>query len=581
MLNRKNLCMVLSVALAAATLRLSLASAAEPATNCSGLAGNDDYQNSLRARLRDREVVCRSSGPVYRELFARADQKIHACRRIAHFIGSPWDPATYDNFGNRFDSACGAYIGYVDTQRALCRRYSDELEKQGRLSAPTAANDVAALKRVHAAYGRAQCTYFLLEKAAKASEGIAGAPPDRSSQAPPAAFTDEKIAKLKNSLVDSVRALQEPTKKKAAQLIANPSYSRRAILELHTLSAQCQSATEELTLLERTFQKSIYQELIRMHKDATRAKSFFAQKKNAFASMQTEIQGRIGEMDTAGSTIDKKNPTRVRHAPDDPNAALEEFCMPDTELSSVERSLSESVLALEGEDGRYGTSFLARTTDASGNPVYREVTAAHATMENLHDPENEKMIGIKTAPAGHSASEGDTKVFENNSDDLDRKRDISMRSAGFGPALPVKSDAELPREGQEFLLAGHPGYTYGGSYVNMTCKFLGYGTGERDGDYVLDCPAGNSSLGGLSGGPMVHPGTGEVWGVATNQGHFLDPKGNYLYSDNRVFVSPIQQGANGRILTGPQSHAGSASCYLIRGSIPHPCYVTPMGILFE
>ncbi len=131
-----------------------------------------------------------------------------------------------------------------------------------------------------------------------------------------------------------------------------------------------------------------------------------------------------------------------------------------------------------------------------------------------------------------------------------------------------------------YTLAGHPVEGYDSNYVNMSCTFMGYGAGAQSGYYVMDCPTANASAGGMSGGPMVDPKTGYVWGVATNQGGTYDNQDRLLYRDNRIFVSPIQQGADGRIMTGPQRY-DSGYCYFVEGTVPHRCYVTPMGVTYE
>jgi len=543
---------------------------------CPGLAGNNTYSDNLRQRLQQRDKLCSEQGDLYRGLFTQVWRKLEVCKNIASLANTSWDAEAVKQMNQRYFDACDRYTSYLGISSRICSSYAAEASQSP--PSPTSVNGLEAMKTVDASYRRLACGYGLLEKSAWFSERI-GKFTGRTKKPPSTATTDSYFSRSKNAIIAAISPLPAAVDRKLSAPGASEHMPQDQLGKLRVAMAQCQSAQQDLGTFEAIYQHKIYQELIRMYEDAGTARNFFAGRKNSFSSMHQQLRQRVGGMGDAAIS-GASDPILVRPNPANPTDPNIVQCPPDAELTAVERNLKQSVFYADKSTGEIGTLFRAKTIGSDGQPFYHDVTASHVALEDLHDPTNNNIAGVKAAPAGQMMDANDPKVFESSPATLDRARDVAMASAGYGPALPVKADDAHPHPGQEFVLAGHPVDNYASNYVNMSCNFLGYGAGERSGDYVLECPTANTSIGGMSGGPMVDPKTGAVWGVATNQGQVKDTHGNLLYSDNRIFISPIQQGANGQIVVGPQKYA-SGNCYFVEGALPQSCYVTPMGVTFR
>lgn len=159
-----------------------------------------------------------------------------------------------------------------------------------------------------------------------------------------------------------------------------------------------------------------------------------------------------------------------------------------------------------------------------------------------------------------------TRVF-------DRAGDVITLPASGREGLQIAAAGDIPRPGQEFTLHGHPGSSEF-VYTSLSCRMMGYTPGlHSEYVYMLDCPSASRSIGGMSGGPMVDPNSGVVYGVVSAEYHPVAPGMAY---PGRILVAPIRQ-EGGNIVTGPEPRIVERNCYYGPRSEPRPCSILPRG----
>lgn len=476
----------------------------------------------------------------------------------------------------RYDETCRVYREHLQSLIAICRTYSKEMNRQSKAPPlPEESNGLEAMKKVDASYRRTACAYSVLGRISndiKSRSFNTWKKLDPNQRGLPA---DATMVDLKKGLTDEVTRVQELARNKAAAAIQANKLSSQGSSKLQASMAACQTVSQEVLDFDFRYQSNVAAEFKRIHFDADRAEKFFIDKEMKFRKLHYDLSDRI-EILGAGKTSPEStkgldSPIRVKGTAAYPSI---EMCASEEELSSVEKNVRESTFKASGTDNSFGTGFIAKTTGPDGKPIYHNVTAEHVALDDKN-----KVMPLWKKGDGSEKNNGDL-LFSESSSEMDSKNDVAIQKGGYGPGLPVQSGQNVPKEGQEFIMAGHPGNIYDGQYVNMSCRFLGYGTGTSAGYYVLDCPTSNTHMGGLSGGPMVDPNTGAVWGVASKQDSTIDSNDFVQYNNNRVIVSPIQQAKDGRILTGPQNNV-QGNCYDAGVAFPLPCHVSPNGVSFD
>jgi hypothetical protein len=557
-------------ALAIALVSLSLfgAGARGDSANCSGLGGDNKFSDHLAQRTRYQDLLCSDSGQVKTAMLQRLEQKLEFCSKLAQLGGIAWSDTPMKTIKDRYEEACFRYKRNVQISTRICSTYAGIAANVP--ASPSNVNGVEAMKAAAAPYNRLSCQYGLLEKSAWFSEPATFVGASKGGGSP--SEQDAAVSAAKNQLVAAIPTITMALQQK----MAGSKFPESARASVSRASAACNATAADVKTFEDGYQSRIYKEIVGMYADGEKARKFFASQKESYAGMVRSLTANVSQQGEVGAA----SPTLVKPSTADPSVPNAESCPADTSLNDVQKNIQQSTFRADKSTGEIGTTFRAQTTGANGQPVFHDVTASHVVLEDFHDPDNQTVAGVKVEPAGQMMDPGTPKVFENNPATIDREHDVAMAPTGYGPALPVKADDANPKVGQEFTVAGHPVDGYESNYVNMSCNFMGYGSGEQSGYYVVSCPTNNASIGGVSGGPMVDPKTGQVWGVATNQGSTYDANNDWVSRDNRVFVSPIQQGKNGQIQTGPQRY-DSGYCYETEGAVPRACHVTPMGVSYD
>ncbi len=548
--------------------------------SCSGIAGIPSFSEDLKRRTDQLKTNCFESSQLYRTTYTRLWQRLGICEKIALAFNAPWDSNLINELQSRYFESCERYEIYLGVSKKICHFYSSEAKKSEETlkNTQTSLDDLEALRSLDAINLRLVCTYGILEKSAwsvtSRLEKYTKESKDNSSNSQSdAMFTD-----IKNSIAKEVSRLPVAMNNRLSDPKFRKNLGSQERQKIQKVLTDCLASQNELNAFDSIYQRKIYQELLKMKQEGEHLTEFFGGQKKKFEQMRAQTLRTLNRLGTAG-TEEVSDVVKVR--PGKLNGAQPEIgtCPIGGNISDLDKSLKESVFFASRSD-RVGSGFRVKTIGPDGKPIYQNVTAGHVVLDDFYDPNNNGMEDLKASPAGDIRGDQQDTLSIESIETMDRKHDVVTYKSGYGPALPVKSGEANPKVGQEFVLAGHPVSTYGSNYVNMSCSFLGYGAGDKSGYYVLDCPTANTSVGGMSGGPMVDPNTGTVWGVATDQGSAFDDQGTWLYRDNRIFVSPIQTGNNGQILTGPQNY-DSGNCYYVDHTIPQPCYVSPMGVSIQ
>lgn len=254
-------------------------------------------------------------------------------------------------------------------------------------------------------------------------------------------------------------------------------------------------------------------------------------------------------------------------------------------LTEVERRLRDNTVRLsQPGDDLAATGFYANT-GIPGQRVTNLLTAEHVVARDFHSTTNFRHDERDIAPAGDVGGQARVPLqssFPMQPGLYDRGNDVvaSPQPPGGPAGLDISPAGSRPEEGQQFIIAGHPAFVHNNEYVNMSCSFLGYA--RENGHYVLDCPTGNSFIGGMSGGPVVDSRTGQVWGVITQQGATRDLDSlqgqDVIFRDNRVFVTPVHLGADGELQIGQRQIFNAERCYGQFNNPARPCQVGLHGM---
>ena len=163
--------------------------------------------------------------------------------------------------------------------------------------------------------------------------------------------------------------------------------------------------------------------------------------------------------------------------------------------------------------------------------------------------------------------------FQVRPNQLDRTNDIALHEVPSAPALELAEAKRPPVLGQEFIMIGHPGVE-GAAYGNRRCYFLGYGESLFNGDlaYLVQCPENNGNQGGFSGGPLVDPATGKVYGINSAHAYIVNDQPS---STKKMLITPISLSKNGTLYMGPLNRLKSNLCYEKSDhySKPKPCTI--------
>ncbi len=543
---------------------------ADKISRCPGISGSDDYAKHLFIYNLTVRNNCEIVGRLYRRLLWPLSHALETCMKLAKVADVAWDPETGPTLLKRYEDACEDYKNYLAIANRVCSAYGDESIAEARIvPADTARTEEKRSDEVERSH--MVCMNELLRNLTWRS-GRVGKIPGRLLNPPSTSSLDAQFSdaatKMRIQINKVYTALQDRFTDRSGD-------SADGISE-DLLS--CKNASAGIDSFEQFYQKEIFGGLIRMYDDSVAAAGFFGKLTTLGKTQQNRTAG-FGAGDSP--TPSGANPILVKANNASIDGVMADYCPAEESLTPTEKALRDSVFYVEKpKTGEVGSLFHAQTTDAKGAAHTYEVTAGHVAMTNIFDQNSQEMAELKTAPAGRRFDAQDAGQYEYSRDELDRKHDVAIRPTGYGPGLIVKTAAAEPKIGQEFELAGHPVESYGMNYINIVCTFMGYGTREVSGYYALQCPAAEISLGGMSGGPMVDPQSGQVWGVNANQGGYYDANGDRLRENNMVFVSPIQQDPSGAILTGPQGYRYSTNCYDIGSIVSKPCYITPNGTYY-